>query len=88
MTSHRFLVRVTLTLAAVGILSCQAVSLSAAAYGWGIIRFPPLAVKADIFYGNMDTLLQKQGVLFTASSGSNHGETAKLEDTNTALGAR
>lgn len=88
MRSKRFLARVTMALAAVGILSCQAESLPEAFYRWDTIQLPPVAVKADIFYGNMDTLLQKRGVLFTASSDGNHHEAASVADINRELGAR
>ena len=84
MTPQRFLVRVPLMLAAFAILSCQAAdaedrtSQLVPTYSWVILHLPPHAVQTGIFYGNMDTLLQRQGMLFTVPSSSKHDETQRV----------
>jgi hypothetical protein len=39
-------------------------------YFWSMVSNPPIQIQPRIYYGNMDTLLQRQGLLFPVSSSS------------------
>jgi hypothetical protein len=39
-------------------------------YTWSMVTNPPVQIEPHIYYGNMDTLLQRQGLLFPVGSSS------------------
>jgi hypothetical protein len=39
-------------------------------YFWSMVSNPPVQIEPNIFYGQMDTLLQRQGLLFPVGSSS------------------
>jgi len=46
----------------------QAVPSYSSVYAWSMVVNPPVQIEPRIFYGNMDTLLQRSGLLFPGST--------------------